>query len=141
MIAKVEETRRQREAAKTVVDLSVIREMFDHAVANNHPKPKYLAEGLVITLAPSYGANAGALYVKTFDGGEYQGKIVDNEFMPRSAEDWVAGALQRIAEDPREAAVKYGRQIGRCGCCGATLTNKDSIARGIGPVCAGRFGL
>lgn len=27
-----------------------------------------------------------------------------------------------------------------CGCCGLTLTNPESIARGIGPTCAGKWG-
>jgi hypothetical protein len=27
-----------------------------------------------------------------------------------------------------------------CGCCGLTLSNPESIARGIGPICAGKWG-
>lgn len=45
-----------------------------------------------------------------------------------------------IAHDPRAASVRYGRELGHCGICGRTLTDPDSIAAGIGPVCAGRAG-
>ena len=27
-----------------------------------------------------------------------------------------------------------------CGCCGIMLTNPESIRRGIGPICAGKWG-
>lgn len=43
--------------------------------------------------------------------------------------------LATIAEDPREAIVRYGREIGKCGVCGRTLTEEESRAYGIGPVC------
>jgi hypothetical protein len=40
----------------------------------------------------------------------------------------------------REAAIRYGKELGRCGICNRTLTNNDSIALGIGPVCAEKVG-
>jgi Family of unknown function (DUF6011) len=33
----------------------------------------------------------------------------------------------------------FGREFGVCCQCGRLLTNPDSIAAGIGPICAGRF--
>lgn len=47
--------------------------------------------------------------------------------------------LALIAEDPAGAASLFGHEYGRCGICGRGLTNDDSRARGIGPVCARRF--
>jgi hypothetical protein len=38
-----------------------------------------------------------------------------------------------------ERAKELGHVYGRCMICGATLTNEDSIERGIGPVCASRL--
>lgn len=38
-----------------------------------------------------------------------------------------------------EASKAYGREIGVCGVCNRTLTDPDSIALGIGPVCATRL--
>jgi Family of unknown function (DUF6011) len=43
--------------------------------------------------------------------------------------------LAAIAVDPAEASMRYGREIGRCGVCGRTLTNEVSRDLGIGPVC------
>jgi hypothetical protein len=47
--------------------------------------------------------------------------------------------LAQIAEDPAAAATLFGHEYGRCGICGRGLTNDESRARGIGPVCARRF--
>jgi Family of unknown function (DUF6011) len=48
--------------------------------------------------------------------------------------------LDKIAEAGPEAASKrYGLELGACGVCGRTLTNPESIERGIGPVCARRM--
>lgn len=38
-----------------------------------------------------------------------------------------------------EASKTYGREIGVCGVCNRTLTNPESIANGIGPICAARL--
>jgi hypothetical protein len=38
-----------------------------------------------------------------------------------------------------DMAKAIGRRTGRCQVCHRLLTNPDSIAAGIGPVCAGRF--
>lgn len=48
--------------------------------------------------------------------------------------------LAAIAEDPRAAAIRYGHELGRCSVCGRTLTNEESRAAGIGPICQGRYG-
>lgn len=57
----------------------------------------------------------------------------------RVARTVAQGVLAKIAADPKEAAMAYGRELGVCGVCNRTLTNADSIAQGIGPVCASRF--
>lgn len=143
MLAKVAATRarqnEEREAAKVTVDLSPIRAMFDSAMESGLKRPTYRAEGLVISRAPDHGRNAGALYVKA--GGEYQGKITAaNEFYAvRDAAPETADALRTIAANPAEAAIRYGRLTGACACCGRELTKAESIERGIGPICAGKF--
>lgn len=48
--------------------------------------------------------------------------------------------LRHIAENAYGAMCDYGRQIGECGKCHRGLTDPGSIAAGIGPVCAKRFG-
>jgi hypothetical protein len=48
--------------------------------------------------------------------------------------------LAAIAVNPKEAMLRYGRELGHCGHCGRTLTNDESRERGIGPVCAAKMG-
>lgn len=48
--------------------------------------------------------------------------------------------LNLIARDAREAAVRYGHELGHCAICGRVLTDADSRAKGIGPICAERVG-
>lgn len=48
--------------------------------------------------------------------------------------------VQAIAANPKEAAIRYGHELGQCGICGRTLTDEESRARGIGPVCAEKVG-
>lgn len=48
--------------------------------------------------------------------------------------------LQKIAAyGIREAAIRYGNEIGRCSNCGRRLTNRISRELGIGPICGGRM--
>lgn len=47
--------------------------------------------------------------------------------------------LTAIAEDVRGALVRYGMEIGKCGVCNRTLTDPESRAYGIGPVCRGKL--
>lgn len=55
---------------------------------------------------------------------------------------WVfmKGIMRRVERSAKrltaEEAGKYGKLHGICIICGRTLTNEDSIERGIGPVCA-----
>lgn len=65
----------------------------------------------------------------------------------QASETWydVKGAaaqavLTEIAKDPKAAMLRYGKEIGKCGHCGLTLTNEESRERGIGPICASKLG-
>lgn len=54
----------------------------------------------------------------------------------------VTDAERRIRESgisPREAITNYGASTGSCGVCGRTLTDPESIALNIGPVCLARL--
>ena len=48
--------------------------------------------------------------------------------------------VEMVLQDSEHASRLYGQLIGKCGVCGRTLTDPESIAAGIGPICAGRFG-
>ncbi len=85
---------------------------------------------------PTEGRWAGYIFVKLGLGG------------PHGDPRWeriplrnVQTILNKIAADgPKKAMLRYGRELGHCGHCGRTLTNPESIERGIGPVCAGKMG-
>jgi len=140
MLVRMEERRAQREAEAKEVNLQSIIDMFAHARERGYKRPVYRAEGLKISLAPATGNNAGALYVKT-ENDEYIGKVADGRFFgTREATDEHKTALSVIAENPRDAAIRYGRRTGSCACCGRVLSNKQSIDLGIGPICAEKWG-
>ncbi len=69
---------------------------------------------------------------------KYLGKVtrtaIDSKFS-----DTVRETIMGAANDPLSAAIKYGKVSGSCSCCGKELTVKESIDRGIGPICARKF--
>lgn len=79
---------------------------------------------------PNTGRWAGFVFVKV---------QASDETYPLKGQGAV-DVLSRIAQDPQEAMLRYGREIGRCGHCGRTLTNEESRAAGIGPICRERIG-
>lgn len=94
-------------------------------------------EGAVNTLAfykvdrPTEGRWAGYVFVKHI--------VSDGE--QRLSQAAGKAILAKITEVGAEvASARYGHEIGECGVCGRTLTNDESRARGIGPVCAAKSG-
>lgn len=77
---------------------------------------------------PTEGKWAGWVFIK-----EQAGDETFNVRGPRALE-----VVETIALDPHAALIRYGREIGVCGRCGRTLTDEDSRAAGIGPVCAAK---
>ena len=124
------------------VDLTPIREMIDTAKANGVKFPRYRAQNLDITKAGDGSKNPGCLYVKTLSK-EYQGKITAEGrfFAVRDARSDTVDNLKAIASDPLGSAMAYGISTGVCSCCGRVLTHPASIEKGIGPICAGHYGL
>lgn len=53
--------------------------------------------------------------------------------------DRVNAVLREFEANPLGTAQKYGKESGRCCSCGRDLTDPDSIAAGIGPICATKF--
>lgn len=81
---------------------------------------------------PTEGRWAGYTFVKVQAGDEL------HNVRNRQAREAV---LVKIAKDGIEAAMlRYGKELGQCGHCGRTLTNEESRARGIGPICYGKMG-
>lgn len=131
------------QAARTsAVDLSPIQAMFESAMESGLKKLAYRAEGLKLSPAKDTGKNPGAIYVKRLSDGQYLGKIVEKKFLAvRECTDGDKEHLQTIAINPAEAARLWGRNTGECSCCGRELTDPNSIAAGIGPICAEKWAL
>lgn len=47
--------------------------------------------------------------------------------------------IKHFEQDKETAFANYGKHTGHCGMCGKSLTDQESIDRGIGPVCASRL--
>ena len=125
-----------------VGDMSRIMTLFDTAQRSGIEKPKFRTAELVISLAPAHGRNAGALYVTDTESDTYLGKIVNGAFQPtRDASPEHAQVLSNIVADPLAVGIAYGKQTGRCCCCGRKLTDPISVERGIGPICESNWGL
>jgi len=140
MIAKLAANREVRAAKSGEVDVTAIEALFATAKASGLKRLAFVADGLRISPAPETGRNAGAYYVK--DGDAYQGKIAGGRFIASGEAD--ATTLPRLAEiaaDPAGMARLYGKRTGICCCCGKELSDPVSVANGIGPVCATRWGL
>lgn len=56
--------------------------------------------------------------------------------------EYAPGIVYKLTEEHRMTkaqAEKFGLQYGRCAWCGRGLKQADSVERGIGPVCFGKF--
>ena len=138
---------REAEAARPAQFAKLVA-AFD-AMAKGLKWPKlYLAtdDGERVTISR---AGSGARYphsLNVTDGKPYG----ENQWFGRITTDGKAqlkkdtpqGVLDLLAElerDPQETVRVVGKRIGHCGVCGRELTNPESIANGIGPICAERF--
>jgi hypothetical protein len=81
----------------------------------------------------------GIIFAKS---GERQlGRIQGGKYSPAfSCTEAEKSAVVDCASDPHKAAKAYGKAWSICTICGQTLTNDESIARGIGPICAEKYG-
>lgn len=130
-----------REEGAAVLSMSKIRAGFDSAV-QYLKRPKLRIANVQFSLAPATGRNAGCIYVVRAEDDTYLGKITPEDKFLRSRDctDADAEVVARVAADPAAAATAHGHEYGQCSCCGRELTNPESVARGIGPICADRWG-
>jgi len=138
-----------REAAKAaapvadVAGINRLKAAFDQAIAYSAAKgltkhPRITVGDLTISPAKANSANPGALYVK--ERGEYLGKVADGRFVSSYA--CTAGQRAKVMEflaNPAAAAKVYGQETGICCVCNAVLRSEWRL-RGIGPICAEKFG-
>jgi hypothetical protein len=85
----------------------------------------YFVEGLIYKVQAA--KSSGNLYAKVFSESGY-------EYAP--------GAMRLMASAQRltlDQAAEAGVKTGRCVVCARLLTDPESVAAGIGPICAGRL--
>jgi hypothetical protein len=143
-IERIAAAKAEREAAAPVVEgegLAKLVGAFARAQASKLKSPKVRVGDIVFTLAKSSSANAGCLYVKT-SGGTYLGKITPAAKFLKVRECTTEQEAQvvEIGRDPLAAAIAHGKRTGNCAICNRELTNAESVERGIGPICAEKFG-
>ena len=120
-----------------------LKASFDAAIAYSAAKglklsPRITIDGMTISPAKANSANPGALYVKA--GQTYLGKIASGRFFAaRECTSADETKVLAFVQDPKEAAKVYGQTTGTCCICNATLRS-DWKHKGIGPICAEKFG-
>lgn len=114
--------------------------LFLNLASEGYKKPTLRADGFIFKLAPVHGSNPGAVYVTREADGEYLGKIHHGKLKIGTAYQAHEVAIEHVAMHPMDAALRYGRKTGNCAICGRHLDNAESVAAGIGPICAEKFG-
>lgn len=105
----------------------ILRQQARDAAAADVPEGIHYLDGDVIKVQRSA---AGRLYAKVLDRTTETFGYAGQRPLRQLSEATVMTADQ---------AAEFGKLYGVCAVCGRTLTNEESIERGIGPVCAGRF--
>lgn len=124
---------------------AIIYDMFQKIKEKGGKKITYRSSVIRLSAAPDNGANPGMIYIKD-NNGDYVGKMNRRGYklpFQKSSNLTIPelnAALIEIATDPEGVAVRYARQTGICACCGAELTDPESVKRGIGPICAETWG-
>lgn len=131
--------RAAREAAAPTVDATRLERSFETARTNGLKWPRITMGSMIIKPAGENSKNAGALYVTEHD--QYLGKVMSGRFFKvRECNDAQEQQVVSLINDPVAAAETYGHLTGHCCICNRELTNPESVERGIGPICADKFG-
>lgn len=122
-----------KEAASKVIDVLKAAPYPSRAAKPSEtpseaPEGMHRVDGVIYKVQRS--PESGRVYAK-----QLMGAGQNWEFM------YAQGAIRRLSESTLmslEEAKEFGHLYGVCCVCGRTLTNEQSIAEGIGPVCSGR---
>jgi hypothetical protein len=99
-------------------------------------KPSYGQWQFYAVDKPTEGRWKGYTFIKRLIGGSQDGGYRKVDMTKESRE----AVLKAIEGDYKKAMLDFGLQSGSCGHCGRALSNKESLERGIGPICAGKMG-
>ena len=138
-------------AIPTDANLMGIHDLFARVHATiKHPRIKLPhSEGkFVLSLISEGRRYAGSISVSS--GGSWEtrvlyGRIDSNGlWLPtRAGQDCakLEPTLRCLARDPKATMEIIGKRFGLCCLCGRELTNRASIAAGIGPICVEKYGI
>jgi len=125
------------QAEAVSIDVSRIHQAFELAVRAKIARPKLRLGDFTFKL----GKDQTTVLVIDKARDTMLGKVVEGKFQRRrECDDATAEQIIACAADPAAAAVAYGKRTGSCAICGRRLDRDESINRGIGPICAERFG-
>lgn len=128
-------------ARSETVEASKLELAFASAKASGLRAPKIRLAHFKFKLAKAGGPNDGAIWVTDADSDTYLGKIKDGRFTPsRDCSPALQAEMIDVMADPVAALKSYGDLTGNCGICSRLLTDPESVTRGIGPICAAKFG-
>lgn len=96
-------------------------------------KPQLVVEGIYRR------SSDGAMFrVQTSEEGRRYAKLL----LPAGGWGYERGAIYTLKADERLSLAEleaWGISTGVCAICGRLLSTSESVARGIGPICAGRY--
>lgn len=140
-------TKREQEAVERAVDVhgtgqDKLVSALNHAALKQKRSPSLIVGSLEFTRAKDTSKNPGCVYVANWRTDTYFGKITPaGLFQPsRECTDETKAQVTVVMLDPLAAAIEHGKLTGECAVCRAKLKDEKSVARGIGPICAQKFG-
>ena len=145
---KTREDARKAEAEAAPRFANLAEHFLTAAESLKWPKMRLATEAgdkIVLSRAGERSRNPG--HINVTDGGpygdnRYYGRI-DPEgraYLRANIPAEIEAELVAINDDPDAAIKVTGLRTGQCCLCGRELTNPDSIANGIGPICADKWG-
>jgi hypothetical protein len=127
----------KRDASAAIDYLFACAKAAPKAAANGGPvEGMHFVDGRVIKVQRAVHGS-GNLYAKVLviDVEAADGKPAEAHF------EYAPGVVNQTSVETlmtREDGAKFGRLYGMCVKCAATLTDEESIERGMGPICAGK---
>lgn len=125
--------------------VATLRELRAMAKADMHEVFPTVHKLRVAAVLPGEGTKVRFFQIEIPTRGHWTGKVfvkeqASDDFHSVKSMDRQVRILREVLRDLRAAVELYGREIGCCGMCHRTLTDEESRARGIGPVCMDKIG-